>query len=107
MISVLSGLASFGGLRAEFGPFPSPRSWWFAGNLVVEFIHLCTYFWLRWVLTAARAFLSLWRAGATLWLWCASFSSLRWLLFLQSTGSTCRLQWVQCEGSASLVAQWL
>ena len=44
MINVLSGLASFDGFSAEFGPFLSPRSWWFAGKLVFKFIYLCFFF---------------------------------------------------------------
>ena len=44
MINVLSGLASFDGFSAEFGPFLSPRSWWFAGKLVFKFIYLCIIF---------------------------------------------------------------
>ena len=33
---------------------------------IVIFYNLCIYFWLRWVLIAARAFLWSWRARATL-----------------------------------------
>ena len=53
--------------------------------------NLINYFWLHWVFVAARAFLQLWQAGATLYLWCVGFS-LPWLLLLQSMGSkVCRL----------------
>ena len=50
-----------------------------------SFINLFTSLWLRWVLAAARAFLWLWRAEATPWLWCVGFSLL-WLLLLQNVG---------------------
>ena len=50
------------------------------------FFSFCLYFWLRWVFVAAHG-LSLvsWSGGYSSF-WCAGFS-LRWLLFLRSTGS--------------------
>lgn len=55
-------------------------------------------FRLCWVFAAARAFLSLWEVGATLWFWCLGFS-LRRLLLLRGTGSRHALQWLQRVGT--------
>ena len=54
------------------------------------------------VSVAAQAFPSLWRAGATLQLWCSGFS-LQWLLLLGSSGSRAQAQqlWVPgCRAQA-------
>ena len=99
MITVLSGLASFDGFRAEFGPFLSPRSWWFAGNLVFKFIYLCIILFYFFLATLGLPCCLGFSLAVTLWLWYTGFSSLRWLLSLQSTGSTCRLQYLQHVGS--------
>ena len=50
------------------------------------FIYLFIYFWLRWVFIAARELSLVAASGAYSSLWCAGFS-LRWFLWLRSTGS--------------------
>ena len=51
-----------------------------------KFIYVFIYFWLRWVFVAARGLSLVVVSGGYSSLWCAGFS-LRWLLFLWSTGS--------------------
>ena len=52
----------------------------------LKILYSCIYFWLCCGFIAMRAFLQLWRVGATVQLGYAGFS-LQWLLLLQSTGS--------------------
>ena len=51
----------------------------------VTCVYLFVSLWLCWVFTAVRAFLQLWWAEVTLWLWCVDFS-LWWLLLPWSVG---------------------
>ena len=55
-------------------------------QIVMRFIYLFIYFWLRWVFLALRGFSLGAVIGGYSSLWCAGFS-LRWLLLLWSTGS--------------------
>ena len=66
--------------------------------IYLEFIYLG----LCWVFIAARVFLSLWRAGATLQLRCVGLSS-HWLILLWSAGCTAQAQQLRHLG---LVAPW-
>ena len=52
------------------------------------FFYKFTYFWLRWVFVAACRLSLVAASGGYSSLWCAGFS-LRWRLFLWSTGSRC------------------
>ena len=51
-------------------------------------MYLFIYFWLHWVLVAARGLSLVVASGGYSLMWCAVFP-LRWLLLLQSTGSRC------------------
>ena len=56
------------------------------GQIFFFFIYLFIYFWLRWVFVAACGLSLVAASGGYSSLRCAGFS-LRWLLFLRSTGS--------------------
>ena len=56
--------------------------------LIVVFFFFWFYFWLCWVFVAARGLSLVTGSGGCSSLRCAGFS-LRWLLFLQGTGSRC------------------
>ena len=58
------------------------------------------YFWLRWVLVAARRFSLVVVSGGYSLLWCAGFS-LWWLLLLWSTGSRAQASVVAACGLSS------
>ena len=58
----------------------------FALFLIYIYINLLTYFWLRWVFVAAHGLSLVAASRGYFSLMCAGFS-LRWLLFLWSTGS--------------------
>ena len=61
-------------------------------------LYLLICFWLCWVLVAARAFLSLRWAGATLQLQCVGLS-IQWLLLLQLLGSRAQTRQPWCMDS--------
>ena len=63
-----------------------------------EFVYLFIYFWLRWVFLAVRGLSPVGARGGYSSLQCAGFS-LRWLLFLQSTGSR-RMGFSSCGARA-------
>ena len=71
---------------------------WCLKHVFNSFTYVFLSFWLCGVFVPARAFLQLWRAGATLWLQCRRV--LRWLLLSQTTSSRAhRLQQLQPLGS--------